>query len=62
MINVSLEFAPNGQLYKNYYNYLNKSLVWVMILPQTHVKPLPEPIMTQVVDAYMNHQALMYFG
>ena len=46
-IRFPLKFAPKGPID-------NKSaLVQVMTWCQTGIKPLPEPIMTQFIDAYM---------
>ena len=46
-IQISLKFVPNGPID-------NKSaLVQVMAWRRTGDKPLPEPMMTQFIDAYM---------
>ena len=48
-IQISLKFVPKGQID-------NKSaLVQVMAWRQTGDKPLPEPMLTQFTDAYMQH-------
>ena len=48
-IRISLKFVPNGPID-------NKSaLVWVMAWRRTGDKPLPEPMLTQFINAYMRH-------
>ena len=48
-IQISLKFVPKGSVD-------NKSaLVQVMAWRRTGDKPLPEPVLTQVTDAYMWH-------
>ena len=52
-IKISLKFVPKGPLG-------NKSaLVWVMTWRWTGYKPLPEPMLTQFIDAYMRHSGEM---
>ena len=49
MIQISLKYVPRSPID-------NKSaLVQVMAWCQTGDKPLPEPMMTQFIDAYMRH-------
>ena len=49
LIEISLKFVPNGPIE-------NKSaLVRVMAWRRTCNKPLPEPMLTQFIDAYMRH-------
>ena len=48
-IQISLKFVPNGPID-------NKSaLVQVIAWRRTGDKPLPEPMLTQFIDAYMRH-------
>ena len=52
-IEISLKLVPRGPIN-------NKSaFVQVMAWRRTGDKPLPEPMMTQLTDAYMRHQGEM---
>ena len=53
LIQISLKHIPKGPV-------VNKSsLIWVMAWHRTGNKPLFEPMMSQLTDAYMRHPALM---
>ena len=47
---ISLKFVPQGGP-----TYKKSALVQVMAWRRTGVKPLPEPMLTQFTDAYMQH-------
>ena len=49
LIRISLKFVPKGQIDSK------SALVQVMAWRWTGDKPLPEPILTQLTDAYMWH-------
>ena len=48
-IQISLKFVPNGPIDNK------PALVQVMAWRRTGDKPLPEPMLTQFIDAYMRH-------
>ena len=53
LIQISLKYVPSSPID-------NKSaLCQLMALHQTGAKPLPEPMMTQFIDAYMRHKGEM---
>ena len=49
LIRISLKFVPDGPIDNK------QTLVQVMAWRRTGDKPLPEPILTQFIDAYMRH-------
>ena len=53
MIQFVLELIPKGPTYNN------SVLVQVIICRRTCDKPLPEPMLTQIVDAYTRHYGEM---
>ena len=53
LIQISLEFVSRGS------NDSKSALVQVMAWRQIGDKPLPEQMMTQFTDAYMQHQGVM---
>ena len=48
-IQISLKLVPRGPIDNK------PALVQVMVWRQTGDKPLPEPMMTQFIDAYIRH-------
>ena len=50
---ISLNFVPKGPIDDK------SALVQVMVWYLTGAKPLPEPMMSQFIDAYMHHQNIM---
>ena len=48
-IQISLKFAPKSPTDNN------SALAQVIAWRQTGDKPLPEPVLTQFIDAYMRH-------
>ena len=48
-IQISMKIAPRSPIDNK------AALVQVMACPRTGDKPLPEPMMTQFTDAYMQH-------
>ena len=48
-IRISLKYVPRSPIDNK------AALVQVMALRRTGDKPLPEPMMTQFIDAYMRH-------
>ena len=53
LIKISLKFVPNGPI------GIMPALVQIMAWRLTGDKPLSEPMMTDVVNAYMHHSAIM---
>ena len=52
-IRISLKYVPRSPIDNK------AALVQVMAWRRTGDKPLPEPMMTQFIDAYMRHQGEM---
>ena len=52
VIKISLEFVPNGPIN-------NTVLIKIMAWHRIGAKPLSEPMLTRVTDAYMRHQGEM---
>ena len=52
-IKISLKFVPKGPIDNK------QALFQVMAWRRTGDKPLPEPMSTQFIDAYMRHQGQM---
>ena len=51
LIKISLKFVPKGSI--------DPALVWIMDWRRIGVKPLSEPMLTQLTDAYIWHQGEM---
>ena len=49
LINILLKFVPHGPIYNN------PALVLIMACRRISDEPLSEPMLTQLIDAYMRH-------